>query len=160
MPGIPMPTPRELTPRQQRFVDEYLIDLNATQAAIRAGYSEKTARSIGCENLTKPDVVAAIDAKRSAQSERLGITQDYVLGRLRDNLERSLQAEPVLDREGKQTGEYSYQGSVANRAAELLGKHLGMFSETPAAQTTNIYVVQAAPRFEHAADWMRHYAKT
>ena len=48
--------------RQKRFVDEYCIDLNATQAAIRAGYSPKTARFIGTENLTKPNIKAAIDA--------------------------------------------------------------------------------------------------
>lgn len=49
-----------LTERQRRFIAEYLIDLNATQAAIRAGYSERTARSVGSENLTKPDIAAAI----------------------------------------------------------------------------------------------------
>ncbi len=49
-----------LTPKQARFVEEYLIDLNATQAAIRAGYSAKTARAMGCENLTKPDIQAAV----------------------------------------------------------------------------------------------------
>jgi phage terminase small subunit len=52
----------KLTDKQRRFVDEYCIDLNATRAAIRAGYSEKTARSIGDENLTKPDIKTAIDA--------------------------------------------------------------------------------------------------
>ena len=51
----------KLTPKQQRFVDEYLIDLNATQAAIRAGYSPKTAHSIGAENLIKPEVQKAIE---------------------------------------------------------------------------------------------------
>lgn len=59
-----------LTAKQQRFVDEYLIDLNATQAAIRAGYSEKTARSVGSENLTKPDVAAAIKKGRAKVAER------------------------------------------------------------------------------------------
>ncbi len=49
-----------LTPKQQRFVEEYLIDLNATQAAIRAGYSEKTANEIGAENLAKPSIAKAI----------------------------------------------------------------------------------------------------
>ena len=53
-----------LTPKQQRFVEEYLIDLNATQAAIRAGYSEKTAKSVGHENLTKPDLKKYIDKGR------------------------------------------------------------------------------------------------
>jgi phage terminase small subunit len=69
----------KLTPKQQRFVDEYLVDLNATQAAIRAGYSEKTARAIGSENLTKPDVAAAIEKGRRAAAEKAGITQDRVL---------------------------------------------------------------------------------
>ena len=50
-----------MTKKQKRFVEEYLIDLNATQAAIRAGYSPDTAKSIGSENLTKPDIRAAVD---------------------------------------------------------------------------------------------------
>lgn len=69
----------ELTPKQQRFVAEYLIDLNATQAAIRAGYSEKTAKSIGQENLTKPDIKAAIDAAQQTIADKLGITVERVL---------------------------------------------------------------------------------
>lgn len=68
-----------LTAKQQRFVEEYLIDLNATQAAIRAGYSEKTARSIGQENLTKPDVAEAIQVAIDARSARTQITADRVL---------------------------------------------------------------------------------
>jgi phage terminase small subunit len=59
-----------LTDKQKRFVAEYLIDLNATQAAIRAGYSEKTARSVGSENLTKPDVAALIKEKQAKVAER------------------------------------------------------------------------------------------
>ena len=68
-----------LTPKQDRFVLEYLIDLNATQAAIRAGYSEETAGSIGHENLTKPEIVAAIAAAQAARAERTEITADKVL---------------------------------------------------------------------------------
>lgn len=71
-----------LTAKQQRFVDEYLIDLNATQAAIRAGYSEKTARSISNENMTKPDIQAAIEKGMQARSGRVEITQDMVLREL------------------------------------------------------------------------------
>lgn len=71
-----------LTAKQQRFVDEYLIDLNATQAAIRAGYSEKTARSISNENLTKPDIQSAIEKGMQARSGRVEITQDMVLREL------------------------------------------------------------------------------
>ncbi len=63
-----------LTPKQARFVQEYLIDLNATQAAIRAGYSEKTARQVASENLSKPYIAKAIEAKQTELSERTGFT--------------------------------------------------------------------------------------
>ena len=69
----------KLTPKQQRFVDEYLIDLNATQAAIRAGYSPKTARQIGEQNLSKLDIQQAIEQAKAERSERTKITQDEVL---------------------------------------------------------------------------------
>lgn len=71
-----------LTAKQQRFVDEYLVDLNATQAAIRAGYSPSTARVIGAENLTKPDIDAAIAKRMQERSGRVEITQDMVLREL------------------------------------------------------------------------------
>lgn len=70
---------RPLTPRQAAFVSEYLIDLNATQAAIRAGYSERTARATGAENLTKPDIATAIAEAQEARAERLQIDADTVL---------------------------------------------------------------------------------
>ncbi len=68
-----------LTPKQQRFVDEYLIDLNATQAAIRAGYSAHTANEMGAENLAKPSIAAAIAEAVDARKERTEITADKVL---------------------------------------------------------------------------------
>ena len=73
-----------LTDKQQRFVEEYLVDLNATQAAIRAGYSEETARAIGCENLTKPDIADAITEAMAARSKRVQVTADEVLRELVD----------------------------------------------------------------------------
>lgn len=73
---------RKLTPKQQRFVDEYLIDLNATQAAIRAGYSPKTATAIASENLSKPSISAAIACAMAERSKRTGITQDRILEEL------------------------------------------------------------------------------
>lgn len=75
---------QKLTPKQRRFVEEYLVDLNATQAATRAGYSAKTAVKIGSENLRKPAVAEAIAAARLAQSERTGIDADTVLRGLAD----------------------------------------------------------------------------
>ena len=71
-----------MTKKQKRFVEEYLIDLNATQAAIRAGYSPATAKEIGCENLTKPNIAAAVSQAMAARSRRTGINQDRVLQEL------------------------------------------------------------------------------
>lgn len=71
-----------LTERQARFVAEYLVDLNATEAAKRAGYSEKTAYSIGFENLRKPEIQGAIQAAMAQREKRTAITQDRVLQEL------------------------------------------------------------------------------
>jgi phage terminase small subunit len=72
----------ELTLKQERFIEEYLIDLNATQAAIRAGYSEKTARSQGQRLLTNVDIQEAIQKAMNKRSKRTEITQDRVLQEL------------------------------------------------------------------------------
>lgn len=71
-----------MTKKQKRFVEEYLIDLNATQAAIRAGYSPDTAGSIGAENLKKPEIKSRIDKAMAERSKRTGINQDRVLQEL------------------------------------------------------------------------------
>lgn len=75
-------TSPKLTAKQQAFVNEYLIDLNATQAAIRAGYSQDTARQIGSENLSKPDIQLAIEAAQAERASRTKIDADWVLQRL------------------------------------------------------------------------------
>lgn len=72
-------TTAPLTDKQQRFVEEYMVDLNATQAAIRAGYSLETAGSIGHENLKKPEIQTALAAARKAQQERTGVNADRVV---------------------------------------------------------------------------------
>lgn len=71
-----------LTDKQEMFCREYLIDLNATQAAIRAGYSEKTARASGCENLTKPDIQNRIAELKADRNEQVSVDAAYVLRRL------------------------------------------------------------------------------
>lgn len=73
---------KKLTPKQQAFCDEYLIDLNATQAAVRAGYSKKTAGRIGQENLQKPVIQESIKANMEKRSERTEVTADRVLKEL------------------------------------------------------------------------------
>lgn len=74
----------DLTPKQIRFAEEYLIDLNATQAAIRSGYSEDTAAEIGYENLRKPQIVKYIELLMKERAEKVELTQNEVLRRLRD----------------------------------------------------------------------------
>lgn len=103
-----------LTAKQQRFVEEYLIDLNATQAAIRAGYSEKTAYSIGQENLKKPDIAAEIEKRQDKLGEEAEITAEWVLKELVEN-----------HRTAREIGELT----ASNKALELIGKHKGMFKD-------------------------------
>lgn len=105
-----------LTAKQQMFVKEYLVDLNATQAAIRAGYSVKTADRIGPELLGKTWVAEAIQAGMDARSQRTEITADYVLDTIRKTIERCQSAE-------------EYQPAAVLKGAELLGKHLKLFTD-------------------------------
>ncbi len=130
---------RNLTPKQQRFVDEYLIDLNATQAAIRAGYSPRTARQIGQENLSKPVIAAAISAAKRERAEATKIDAEYVLKRLHQIVERCLQEvkpalhsktrQPMKDEDGNAL--YTFNAAGANQALALLGKHtdIGAFKD-------------------------------
>lgn len=118
-----------LTPKQEAFVREYLIDLNATQAAIRAGYSRKTAQEQGAANLSKPIIRAAIDSELANRAKRTEITADWVLETIRDTVVRCQQGEPVKDREGKPTGEWKFDSNAVLKGCELLGKHLALFKD-------------------------------
>lgn len=80
----------ELTPKQARFVEEYLVDLCATRAAIRAGYSEKTAAEQGYDLLRRPHIADALRKEQQKRSERVHVSQDYVLRRLLDISEADL----------------------------------------------------------------------
>ena len=132
-----MPKTDGLTDKQRRFVEEFLVDLNGTQAAIRAGYSEKTARQIAAENLSKPDILSALNEERKKLSERTGLSQEYVVNSVIDTMERCKQAVPVLDKQGKPVmvetpdGDlapaYAFQPAHILKGSEILGKHLGMF---------------------------------
>jgi phage terminase small subunit len=122
----------ELTDKQRRFCEEYLIDLNATQAAIRAGYSENSAKEIGCENLTKPNIQEVIAELKKDISEKLKVDAEWVVARLKTISDRCVQAEPVMIHDGKgwvESGEYKFDSSGANKSTELLGKHLGVFEK-------------------------------
>lgn len=141
----------KMTAKQQRFCDEYLIDLNATQAAIRAGYSENTARQIGTENLTKPSIREYIDNRLAEKNKELIADQDEVMRYLTavmrrektDSVVVTLKKETskyVPDEEGKmrkqtvkeevpQIVKIPAQLRDSNKAAELLGRAYGIYTD-------------------------------
>lgn len=136
----PPPTDtKPLTPKQQRFVDEYLIDLNATQACIRAGYSKKTAEQMGYQLLQKTSVQTAIEQAMNERQARTHIDQDYVIQTIFDTIERCKQAKPVLQKngdpvftenpDGDVVPAYKFDATNVLKGAELLGRHLGMFND-------------------------------
>jgi phage terminase small subunit len=156
---------KKLTAKQKKFVDEYLIDLNETQAAIRAGYSVDSARAIGCENLTKPNIQAAVGKAMAERSKRTGISQDRVVLELAkiafvnvadvvDLSDGSILSGANADdlaciegmkykRSDTDTGsseEREVKFASKMKALELLGKHLGMWDDK-AEVNVNIPVV-------------------
>lgn len=124
----------KLTPKQERFCQEYVVDYNGAQAAIRAGYSERTARNQACVLLTKPNILARVRELQAEQVQRLSISQDYVVLQLMETYARCMAVQPVMvwdpSAGGKvESGEYVFDSKGALRALELLGKHLGMFDD-------------------------------
>lgn len=114
-----------MTPKQQRFVEEYLVDLNGSAAARRAGYSERTANRMACENLTKPDIAASISAAKGDLAEKTGRRVADVLadiGKVRSNAMELIQ-DPDTG------GQAMRSHKDALKALELEGKHLGAFDE-------------------------------
>lgn len=124
----------ELTDKQRRFCEEYIIDFNGTQAAIRAGYSKNTANEQASRMLANVNIQGYLKALKEQVSKRTGITVDWVVGRLKEISDRCMQAEPVMvydpDTGGYvESGEYKFDSSGANKSTELLGKHLGVFGK-------------------------------
>ena len=107
---------RKLTPKQRLFVAEYLVDLNTTQAAIRAGYAPKAAGATGHNLLKKTEIQVAISEAVAEREKRTGITADWVLNSLRKVAERCMDDE-------------HFDSSGANRSLELLGRHLKLFTD-------------------------------
>lgn len=163
----------KLTEKQQRFVDEYLIDLNATQAAIRAGYSAKTARDIGCENLTKPNIQQTIAEQMAERSKRTGVNQDRIVlelakiafvnasdvinsddatikaGATADDTAaiQSVKVKVIPTKEGEGV-EREIRLNDKLKALELLGKHLGMWNDKPDVNVNIPIVISGEDQLE------------
>jgi phage terminase small subunit len=128
----------ELNDQQNQFTLEYIVDFNGKQAAIRAGYSKRSAEVTASRLLSNDKVSSRIKELVSQRAERTQITADYVLFGLKEVAERCMQHQPVMvfdyqakkmaqrtDDDGKAVWEFDSSG--ANKAFELLGKHVGIF---------------------------------
>lgn len=120
-----------LAEKHQKFVDEYMKDMNGTAAYLRAGYncSEEAARRAASRLLTNVDVQDEIRTRQDKMQQESDITVQWVLNNFKSIAERCMQAEAILDRDGNETGEYKFDSSGANKALENIGKHLGMFKD-------------------------------
>ena len=120
---------KELNIKQRLFADEYLKDLNGKQAAIRAGYSERTAEQQASRLLSHVKVQEHLQVKRTKLEKKTDITQEWVLKNFKKVFKRCMQMSRVTDKEGNFLGEFKFEAGPATRSLELLGKHLGMFAE-------------------------------
>ena len=136
----PEPDGGELTARQRRFIDEYLIDLNATQAAIRAGYAPSGARQHACRLLAKEEVKRAVSDAIKRRQARTELTADEVIADLRELRDICMGRKPVKimtivknAREGTaepvEVEGMMFEPASANRALEMLGKHMRLFAD-------------------------------
>lgn len=140
----------KLTNKQKKFIDEYLVDLNATQAAVRAGYKEKAAYRTGAENLRKPQIQEEIQKRMQERQQRTEITQDMVVkelaaiafskatdyvviqgGRVIIKNTNDLNEDQVRAIAGIKEGANGIEVKLNDKekALELLGRHLGMWND-------------------------------
>lgn len=144
----------KMTAKQMRFCDEYLIDLNATQAAIRAGYSEKNARNIASENLAKPNIKEYIEARMAEKESSLIASQDEVLKYLTSVLRGETQSEVVVV---ESIGDFMSEARTMKKApdekerlkaAELLGKRYGLYKDKVDVEGAIPVVISGADELE------------
>lgn len=122
-----------MNPKQLLFAQEYLKNPNAKGAAIKAGYSKKTAKEKGYQLLKVKDVKSYLQAERTKVQESTGVNLQWCIDRFKEISDRCMQAEEVTIPDGSGgrmgTGEYVFDSSGANKATEMIGRHLGFFEK-------------------------------
>ena len=151
-----MSKPKAFTKKQQLFCDEYLIDFNATRAAKDAGYSKKTAYSIGQENLKKPEIQKYLAKRMKERKERVEIDQDFVLDAIVETITMNRQRTKINAVRIDDKGEAQIvlidaliDSKGVLKGTEQLGKHLGMFKE--GVNISGMLILEKSPDL-HAAD--------
>ena len=156
-----------MNPKQKRFADEYLIDLNATAAYKRAGYNSKgqAAEANAARLISKDKVAHYVKSELAKRSEDLGIDQKYVLTVIKETVDRCRQARPVLDKKGNPIMVETPDGELAPafvfdatnviKGSELLGRHVGIKgfvkeTDTPPPPTIDIRVIMDEKMLEAA----------
>jgi phage terminase small subunit len=154
--GIVM-SDEKLTEQQMLFVKEYIVDFNGTQAAIRAGYSEKTAAEQASRLLKNVKVAKAVAKEVAERAKRVEVNADYVLATIVETVERCKQeVEPIYEGHGKDrefTGEFAFNAGAVLKGAELLGKHLKMFTDK--VEHSGEMEVKLAQRLQSATGSMK-----
>lgn len=155
-----------LTDKQERFCEEYLKDLNGTQAAIRAGYSETSARQIAADNMSKHDILTRIAELKQARTEETLVDAKYVVLGLKEVAERCMQKKSVMifngkymeqaqeeQEDGKMANVWQFDSHGANKAFELLGRHVGIFEKDNKQATRGIRVIMGKNDSENS-EWL------
>ncbi len=160
---------KKLSQRQEKFIDEYLVDLNATGAAVRAGYSEKTARVIGAQNLSKLNIQEAIQERRRELSEIAKIDQERVLKeeaciaffdmgglfnsdgsiipphQLSEDVRKAIASVEIvvtpIPGTDKEKTSHKFRFNDKGRALERIAKHLGMFERDNTQKGPQVIVI-------------------
>ena len=145
---------KKLTPKQQLFVEYFIKDLNATVAAIKAWYSEKTASEMWYENLSKPQVMKEVQKSLEKKFKDAWIDGQWVIDQLTSIVKKCLQIEPILipnkvvDPETKKEeiqrveSIWPYDPSGANTALANLGKYFKLFNDNPNLNLTLTTIVK------------------
>ena len=141
----------KLTPKQERFCMEYLVDRNGTRAAIRAGYGEKGAGVAACRMLKKPNILARVRELQAEEAERLSLTADAVTMELWRTYQRCMQKTPVMEYNPETgtmepTGEWQFDSRGATNCLKMLGERVGMFEQNVKMTVEKPLIIDDIPK--------------